>query len=344
MNYIDPSCAISMLRALKAHHFTRGDPVAGAAYVHQKQWGDRSEIITHLRAAVAGIELEDVGAGLSRDFMAAASAASVIGRLPGVRALPPRVRLMGPTTKLRASFATEGSAVPLLVGTYSAVTITPAKITALLVASNEALADDLVEAALAADLLQACADALDSAFLDADIATSITAGAVVIDTSVPTLAELDLALEAAMSVIAQAGSLRTSAWAMSSWLAGRLALVRGTGGSPAYPLIGATGGSLCGLAVLVHDDEPFTSSGGDIALVDGALVGYAAGGAELRTSTNALIEMDSSPTGDSIAPTGASASMVSMFSADSTALLATLRAGWVLRRTGGAALIRGVSL
>jgi hypothetical protein len=54
--------------------------------------------------------------------------------------------------------------------------------------------------------------------------------------------------------------------------------------------------------------------------------------------------MSTVPAGDSITPTASSTTLVSMFDADSVAILATLRAGWVVRRVGAVQIITGVSL
>ena len=130
---------------------------------------------------------------------------------------------------------------------------------------------------------------------------------------------------------------------MPSWLAGDLALTRGSGGSPAYPDIGAGGGKLAGLPVLTYEGDN-ESDGGPIALIDGAFVGYAESGATLHTSQNALIEQRTDPSAATDTPTAAGTYMTSMFQSNATALLATIRLGWLRRRTGAVQVITAVSL
>lgn len=346
MHYFhDLSAATTALRVLKTQGATRGDAVAAEAFTRHKGWDDRAQIVEGTKASVGDLESGGVGSGFAFNFARAASSASIVSRLPGIRMYRPRMSLMTPNSRIVASVQAEGRAVPVIATGYTRGQIELRAVKALLVASNEAMQDDLVEPALAADLLAACANALDLALLDGTTG-SLTDGVTPIDSSVASLAELDLALKGAMDAMSDlGGSLRSAAWVLPAWLAGHLGLIRGTAGSAAYEGIGASGGSLAGLPALVFDDFTGpTSDGAAIVLVDGSLIGLAEGPATLRRSTDATIEMSTTPTGDTITPNAATVMRASMFDSDCVALLATLRTGYLVRRIGAVQTIEGISL
>ncbi|MEP7301718.1 MAG: hypothetical protein ABI699_09330 [Caldimonas sp.] len=346
MNYAHPS-ALTAIRSIRAKQAAGTDLVALDAFLRAKAWDDRREVVEQLKANAEGLESANVGSGRAFDFASTVMAESLAGRLPGIRRLPARTSLLTLQTRLRASIVAEGGAIPVIPAVYANVAISPLKVTALLVSSLEALNDDNVEAALAADLMAACIAAMDSAFLNPLSAGSITANAVPVDSSVTSLAELDQAAETALVNFATAGgSLRSAAWAMPAWLGARLALVRGTGGAPAYPDIGALGGEFAGVRVLTFDDdqEVDTDGTGYIALLDGSLIALNEGPVTLTTSTNAMIPMSTTPAGSSITPVASSPTLVSMFDVAAIAILAKIRCGWVLRRAGAVQVVTGISL
>ena len=208
--------ALTMLRATKARHFGANDEVAQRSFVRAKSWSDKDEVLDYLKAASPGVEVADVGGGLPLDFLREIARQSVVGRLPGIRTVPALTRLLTPSGAVFASVVPESKAVPMIVGGFLAQQIVPFKVAALTVASNEALAADAVEEGIASDLLAACANAVDTAFL---VGTgSIVDGVAPVGTGITTLSGLDAALKAAM--VAMTGSLRTSAMGNAE-LAGR---------------------------------------------------------------------------------------------------------------------------
>ena len=163
MNYINKSAAIAAVRAFKVKQAVGGDPVAAAAFVRQRGW-DADEgraIVEHMKAGVAGIEEGGVGSGIAINFIAAISAASVPGRLPGVLRFPAHTRLMARSAPVFAGVVVEGASVPVIPGTWLANGIVPIKTGAIEVVSNEALAIEGVDEAIASDLLAAAANGLD---------------------------------------------------------------------------------------------------------------------------------------------------------------------------------------
>ncbi len=338
------------IRYLKSLAIGRGDPLASIAFAHAQTWHDKSQIITHLKAGVAGLgrpDLDTAADEVGIDLQLAIRPLSAIGRFQGLRHEPPNIRLLTQTTGSTASFIQEGRAAPVSAGSYTAVVLRVRKIVANVVASNELIADGSPDAeeGLLADLLAACVEAQDLAFLDpantGDDATpaSITSSVM----PVPATSDLDADLaQAVAQLVAQGSNLRSASWVFSQELGARMGAARGSGGALLWPGVGALGGVLMGLPVLTSGACAADSNGATIALIDAAQVGYADAPPRLRTSQSAMIEMDSTPTGDSITPASSSATLVSMFDADSTALQVLMPCVWTLRRPGAVQVVSGV--
>ena len=88
-------------------------------------------------------------------------------------------------------------------------------------------------------------------------------------------------------------------------------------------------------------DTP-SSDGEFITLLDPGAITYTDEAPSVGLSRDAMIEMDTDPTGDATAPTAATAHLVSMFQADAACLRVTLPCAWALRRPGAAQIIVGV--
>lgn len=342
MHQFQVDAARDALRAMLTQRATGGDPVAARSFIRTKGWGNGDALVDYTKASVSGIESQDVGSGLAVNFGQAVIELSVLSRL-GVRRFPPNRRIMSSSTPAIAGIVTEGSAIPVVKGGWSADQITPVKLGAITVASKEALDDPGAEEALSADLLSATVVGMDAVSLSTAGLLDSTS---VIDSSVASLAELDTALRDAIDALTASGNqAKTSSYVMPAWLGGRLSLVRGSGGAPAYPEIGALGGRLCGIPVLTYESTEFTSDGGQILLIDGAQVALSdEASARVEVARSAMVEMSSTPTGNSITPTAATINLVSMFDNDTIALRAVLRTGWLVRRVGAVQVIAGVSL
>ena len=325
------------------------------AFVRQKAWEDGDQVVAllgvgpdwlrakytsapeGLKAAVPGLEIADVGT-LPVAFQNEIVETSILGRLPGIRRTEPHLRLLTPATPRTLSLVAQSKGIPVLSTSFGAQSIEPVKYAGIVVCSNESLEADGLEELLQADLLSAAGNITSLAFV-AGIASGVTP----IASNITSLATLDEALADAMT--AQEGPLRTSSWVMSSQLAGDLALVRGTSGAPAYPGIGARGGELAGLPVVTYDDPLNAPSDGvDILLVDGPMIAYAAGAAELMTSTEATIEMATNPSGATDTPAAMSTFTTSVFQAEATAIKVVQRLGWARRRDGAVQVIADVKL
>jgi HK97 family phage major capsid protein len=261
-------------------------------------------------------------------------------------------------TQLAGSIARwtgEGGSRALSAGTYARQELDLLAVAALTVVSDELLADPsgLGEAEMLRDLLNACAEALDRAFLD--VANTGTAGvepASVTSTATPivmtgaSIADLNQALAQAIDQLVRAGSnLTSAAWVLHPGFAARMGLARESGGL-AWPAVGALGGVLAGLPVLTsasQSTDADSDGSSSITLLDASQISYSDGETILRSSKNAAVTMSDAPAGNTITPTSAG-TLTSMFQSDCTALMAQLRVNWAVRRPGAVQVITGARL
>jgi hypothetical protein len=351
-----PQHGLTAIRYLKSLAVGKGDHTESLRYAEQqKNWGsfDREIIIDRFKASVSGLALSDVGGGsqVGHDFLAALRPLTIIGRLEKLRRIPARVPMLTQTVGSVAGWKQNGGHRVLSAGEYARENLPLLSVGSMCVASNELLADGSWEAEneLLKDLLSSSAEALDRAFADpanegvADaIPASVTCDATPIYLDGSTIADLDEALGTAIRQLVAAGSnLSGGAWVMSHDTATAMGLARGASGALAFPTVGANGGILCGLPVLTSASVQPDSDGGLIALLDASQISYTEDAPTLSVSRNASIEMSTAPSGSTTPPTAA-ATLVSMFQADATALLASMACNWKLRRENCTQVIGGV--
>jgi hypothetical protein len=119
-----------------------------------------------------------------------------------------------------------------------------------------------------------------------------------------------------------------------------LSRLRGTGGAPAYPGIGAKGGVLLGLPVITSANVPVRAVTGDpsyIVLLDASAVALADDGeSRLNVSLNASVQLD-----DAAAP-GAQ-NLASLWQLGLLGIRAERIVNWKLRRAGFVQVLDGVT-
>lgn len=345
---------LNLARILKAKAIGGGDPEGAAGYAEgRKDWhaADRAQIANVVRAGVPGHEASTFVDTAASELWLAVRQLSVVGRLPLRRVTPLTPQLIADVGS-RAHFVRAGGAIRMSAGTFTRnAGLRLKRIGAIAVASMESIRDatGAGDEGLRLDLVAALAEELDRVFMDhlqdpdADSPGGIGSGATPIVFSGSTVLDLDEALREALHAAALASNLQRAVWLMPTHLAASLALARAVDGSPAYPGLGALGGTLAGLPVLTSGSADSVSSDGEsITLLDPISVAFADQLPEVSVTTDALIEQDDSPAGNSIAPTAATQSLVSMFQADAVGFRATMRVNWELRRPGAVQVITGV--
>lgn len=348
---------LSAARVLRALYGGGGDRAAAAAFASaQAGWSDRDAIVANLRGAVSATSRSDsalLGQPLS-DFLGAAREASLLGRMPLLRRVPPRVRLVTAGDGATAGWRGEAGALVVSRLDLDAEVLDALPVDALICVTAETLkaSTSAAEASLSADLVAAVTEATDRALLDpsnvgsAARPASITSAGTVLDSSGSSLAALDADLRTAVEALVAAGSdLSTAAWILDHITAVRMGLARGTGGAPAFPQLGARGGVLCGLPAFTTAALPRAGSPdlGHIVLVDQRSISVIdEDRADLRMSDKGTVELSEAPTGNSVTPTATE--VVSLWQAGLAAIAASRYVNWRVRRPGAVVTVRGVTV
>jgi hypothetical protein len=139
------------------------------------------------------------------------------------------------------------------------------------------------------------------------------------------------------------GDLSTASIVTSPWVATRIALQKDTSGVFQFADVSPRGGSLLGFPLICSRAVPADTSGGLICLIDGAGIALAREPGGISASTQTMIEQDTAPQGASDTPTAASATLVSMFLTDSTAIKIVRRINWAVARPGSVSCVTGAA-
>lgn len=348
---------LSVARVVRALAAGQGEPAAAAAFAAaQAGWADRDAIVGSLRAAVSAHSRSDsalLGQPL-QDFLEAARAASLLGRLPLLRRVPARTRMASYGDGSSAGWRGEGGAIVVSAAELESAVLDSLPVDSLAVLTNELLksASLAAEQSLSDDLVAAVTEAVDRAFLDPSNAgsdakpESITHAGTILNSSGATLAGLDADLRTAVEALVASGSdLVGAAWVLDPILTVRMSLARGTGGAPAFPQLGARGGVLAGLPAFVTAALPRNGSpdAGFIVLLDQRAVTVVdEDKADVRISTRGTVEMADNPAGSSTTPVATQT--VSLWQSGLTAVAASRWVNWRLRRVGGVVTITGVTI
>jgi hypothetical protein len=147
------------------------------------------------------------------------------------------------------------------------------------------------------------------------------------------------------SMVTGGSNLLNARWVMNPITGAYLGSLRGSAGAPAYPGMGALGGTLLGLpaittAGIARAGSP-SPGASYLCLVDASRVWLVDRGLTFRASASAVLEMSDVPSGNSVTPTAAS--HVSMFQTESVALLSTNFVNWkAVTNASAAAVLTGV--
>lgn len=266
-----------------------------------------------------------------------------VGNIPSLRDVPFNVRIPVQTSGGAAQWVGQGKAKPLTKFDFSNITFGFSKVAAISVLTEELIrfsnpkADVLVRNSLAESVIAR----LDTDFVDpakAEVSgispASITNGA----TTIPSTGDPDADSTAAFEVFINANLQPTGAvWLMSSSTALAISKRKNALGQKEYPDMTMFGGTFEGLPAIVSQyvgNQLILMNAPDIYLAD-------EGGVAVDMSTEASLEMESEPTGDSVTPTPVE--MVSMWQTNSVAIRAERWINWKRRRTAAVAVISGVN-
>ena len=341
---------IARVRALAHQH--HADPVAVAQEVYP---GDAELVRAFTKAAVpaastltatwAGNLVLDGGAYFA-DFVEYQRASSVLGQISGrLRALPFDTAVLVQGSGASAAWTKEGAAKPVTQWTYTRTKLAPLKVATIAAATKEMLK----RASVAGDIL--IRDELTRAVNAAIDGTFISDTAAVTDESpagirygiggltLPgdgTVAGIRCDIAAFLkALVGNNLSVAGAFWIMSEATAIDLSMATNEVGTPAFPGVTPTGGTLAGLPVFTSQHVADETAGPVVMLVKGDEVFLGdEGGVEVSISDQASLQMDNAPTQKSAPTTPTATQVVSLWQTNSVGFLVERFINWAARNNG----------
>jgi HK97 family phage major capsid protein/HK97 family phage prohead protease len=316
--------------------------------IAEKRWGRTNPMLASLiKTAVAGggsdsgewgAELVAADARYTGDFIAYLQSKTVFDKL-GLREIPANVQIKGQDGVATGYWVGQSKPIPVSKADFSAVNLSPLKVAALAVVSNELLRDSspAAEMLVRDALVEASSQRVDATFLGAGAASSGVSPAGILNgvsggsttgNDASGLIEDVKALYATFIAAKNASGLK---FVMNPALAKAIQLMRNTLGLIEFPGIGVDGGTLLGDMVVTGDN---VNANHLILLKPSDIYRIGDTGVQISISREAMIEMDDAPAGASDTPVGASTAMVSMFQSESTAIKVVRAINYAKRRAG----------
>jgi len=285
------------------------------------------------KAAVPGLEL---GTGPSALTSVARQTYSqtVLGRLEGAQRLPfANSALAGRILGVGAAWRKEGAAIPVSRVSFDGLALSPYSVGALVVATMEfvdfATSDRSAADTLARLLQDAVRAAHDAVFAGSGAAVpgisppGIAENAVTVASTGATAAAISADVNSMVAAMVDGiGTVRNATWILSAEAFSLLAALK---------VLDSNVTTLAGLPIVTN------APSGSFLLVDSASLYYAVGDGfvELSSSTSAMIEMATDPTGHTLVPTAASKQFISLFQEHAISFKASLASSWALDTAHG---------
>jgi hypothetical protein len=343
-NYVRSIIAKAMANALN------DSPVA----IAQHRWGKSNPTLVRLiKAGVAGggsgsgewgAELVNADTRYTGDFLTYLYSQTVYDRLP-LRNVPAHVMIKGQDGQGTGYWVGESKPIPATTADFMNVSLTPLKVAALAVVSNEWMRDsDPSGEMLVRDaLVQASSQRVDTTFLSATAASAGVSPAGLLNG----LSGIACSGTDAAALRADIMSLYTPFLAaknasgihlvMTPSLAKALSLLVNALGQTEFPTLNAGGGTLLGDPVVTGEN---VTSGNLIAIKPSDIYRIGDTGIQVSMSREAMIEQDSAPSGATDTPVAGTAYMVSMFQSESTAFKVVRSINFAKRRASAVAFIQ----
>ena len=337
-------------RLAKAIAVGRGDVLSAEGFALGKGWHAVADAIR--KSVIAPLSEADAVAVLrpyAIDLADALRPMTILGRLTAARKVKTRVRFIAASGGATGSFVAEGAPTPFsAMALATAGTIEPSKCVAALVQSAELFEESLegTQDLLRNDLLAACAEAADAAFIAPDNGgapgrpASITNAGVQLTSSGATLANVDADLKALISAHVAAGnSLENAVLVGHPRSLTHIGSLRGSAGSSAFPSVGAKGGAIWGIPVLASASCDMGNSPSEtvLAIVEADQILVADDGPlVVEVTREASLQL-------SDAPSANAAQEISLWQNNLLALKLVRWINWRARRTGAASSIVGIN-
>jgi len=292
-----------------------------------------------------GHELVQADTRYTGDFINFLYSETVFDKLP-LREIPANVPVKGQDGAATGYWVGESKAIPATTGDFSSTNLTPLKVAALAVVSNELLADSspAAEGLVGDALKEASTQRVDTTFLSATAASAGVSPAGILNglSAIPSnggdAQSIMTDLKALVATFITAKNVRNLYIVTTPTLASALGLMRNALGQPEFPGITVNGGTFMGYPVVVGDNVP---SGDVIMLNPREIWKIGDSGISISVSRDAMIEQSTAPTGETDTPTAASQAFTSMFQEESTAIKVVRRINFQKRRTSAVAYVSG---
>ena len=325
-------------------HIEGVSPIA----IAQKRWGNSSpRLVDVIKADVAGggsesgewgAELVSADSRYMGDFIEFLKSMTIFDRL-SLREVPANVTIKGQSGIGTGYWVGQSKAITPSAQSFTDVSLTPLKVAALAVVSNELLRDSspAAEQLVRDALVEASAQRIDTTFLSTAAASANVSPAGMLNgvsaesttgNDAAGLREDIKALYASFITAKNAGGLSL---VMNPALAKSIQLMVNALGLVEFPGINQNGGTLLGDNVLTGDN---VNANHMILLKPSDIYKIGDMGIDVSISREAMIEQHDAPTGATDTPVAASGKFTSMFQEESTAIKVVRPINFAKRRTG----------
>lgn len=316
---------------------------------HPEWQSETPEVEAVLKAAVSAGTTTDATWGgtlvqyqnLASEFVEYLRPLTIIGRIPGLRNVPFKIKFPRQTGAAVANWVGEAKPKPATSLSFDSVTLDPLKVAGIVPLSMELmrLSSPSAETIIRDDLAGAIAKLVDHDFVDPLKSASANVSPASITYSVTPRAASGTAYTDLVTDVKAtfanflAANITPDVVLMSQGQALAFSLMETTLGVSRFPNLSISGGTFMGLNAIASENIPYTEDSpqegtpiiflkaGDIALADD-------GGVEVDVSTEASIEMSTTPTD----PVTSSTVLVSLWQQNLVGIRAERMINWVKRR------------
>lgn len=308
--------------------------------VAQARWGAyQGEQVA--KAAIAPVMQSEVGDYAAVEFFNLVMERSLLGRLAGLRRVPFNRRMLKITAGSNGYWVAEGKPVPLSKPSLDGSTIKPLKVCAIIVNTEEAImiGGAIAENGFQRDMERAVVDTADIALLDAGNAgvederpASITYGA----PSSAATGDASADISALFDLFD--GDIGASYFVTDATTAARMALHRNTAGDLVFPDVGARGGSILGIPLLISRASPREAGTGQLTLIDPTGIAYGAEDLTFESAAHATLVMSDTPEDEEDEPV-----QFGLWQHNLIGYKSILTANWEVQRAGSVAFLSDVA-
>ena len=324
--------------------------------VAEKRWGKSNPMLVEVvKNAVQGggsasgqwgAELTQADTRFTGDFIEYLYSRTVFDQL-AFREVPANVTIKGQDGAATGYWTGENQPIKVSKADFSTVNLTPLKVAALAVVSNELLRDSTpaAEQLVRDALVEACAQRIDSTVFSDDNSIAGAPDGLLHGVSpiAATGLDADSVYDGIRSLYAAFISAKNASglvYVMNPARAKAISLLRNALGQKEFPDLGATGGMLDGDTVVTGDNineaHVILMKPSDIWKIGG-------GGIEVSFSRDATIEQADDPTGETKEGTAMSKNLTSMFQTESTAIKVVRSINFAKRRASAVAYVGDAS-